>query len=135
MYYRHMQTKADTLIFWMPRVLSVLGIAFLSLFSLDVFDGTSNVGQMLVGFLMHNIPTFVLLVVTVLAWKRDIVGAVGFIGAGLLYIALLINNALTYGFHGYYIGWALTLSGPAFLIGTLYLVGWYKKRQVRGTVH
>lgn len=44
MYYRYMHIQKDILIFWAPRILSLFGVAFLSLFSLDVFEGNPILG-------------------------------------------------------------------------------------------
>ena len=77
---------------------------------------------------MHNIPSLILLVVFVISWRNEIVGAITFILAGLLYIIfLLINPELEW----YMLLWAVQISGPAFFIGVLFLMGWLKKRESR----
>ena len=78
---------------------------------------------------MHNIPTIILLIILIISWKYEIVGGVAFILAGLLYIALLAVGWIREGFEWYYLVWALQISGVAFIIGILFLIGWYKKGQ------
>jgi hypothetical protein len=124
-----MKLSKDKLIFWTPRVLSILFLLFLAMFSLDVFDGNPGFWDALVGLFMHNIPVFVLAIVLAIAWKHEIVGAVFFALAGLVYIGLLAVSAFRNGFEPYMIGWSVNISGPAFLIGALFLAGWLKKRQ------
>ena len=112
-------------IYWTPRILSIIFILFLALFSLDVFSPGLSYWQIAVGLFMHNIPALVLLVVLLISWKYEIVGGIAFILAGLLYIfLLLIKPRLEW----YMLFWALQISGPAFLIGILFIIGWFKKK-------
>ena len=71
------------------------------------------------GLFMHNIPALILTAVLIISWRYEIVGAIAFIAAGLLYIFLLLLMASE-------LEWgilipALIISGPAFLIGILFL--------------
>jgi len=125
-----MAKKPGKIIFWTPRILAIMFILFLSLFSLDVFEGNYGFWGTILGLFMHNIPTLILLVVLLISWKREIVGGIVFCLAGLLYIARLAFTAITNPpFHWYYLSWSLTIAGPALLIGILFLVGWSKKRK------
>ena len=111
-------------VYWLPRGLGIIFILFLALMSLDVFSPELNFWQTAVGLFMHNIPSLILLAVLVISWKYEIVGGVVFILAGLLYIfMLLIKPQLEW----YMLSWAITVAGPAFLIGILFLLGWFKK--------
>jgi multisubunit Na+/H+ antiporter MnhG subunit len=74
---------------------------------------------------MHNIPMLILLAVLIISWKYEIVGGIAFILAGLLYVVLLMMNP----FEWYMIAWSLQIAGPAFLIGILFLVNWFKKKK------
>lgn len=114
--------------FWAPRILAILFILFIAMFSLDVFDGNYGFWETIVAIFMHNIPTLILILVLAIAWKNEIVGAVAFILAGLLYI-VLIAAKIFYGspFQWYYLSWSVIVAGPAFLIGILFLVGSQKK--------
>ena len=120
-----MPHKLPKFVYWTPRILSILFILFLALFSLDVFDEGLGFWGTVVGLLMHNIPSFVLLAVTLVAWKREIVGAVAFFLAGLAYIALVMVRP---DFEWYRIAWIVQISGPAFLIGFLYWLNWKRKK-------
>lgn len=117
--------KASKLIFWTPRILAILFILFLALFSLDVFEGDYGFWGTILALFMHNIPSFALLIVLLISWRYEIVGAVVFILAGLLYIIwLLINRELEW----YMLLLVLQIAGPAFLIGILFLIGWKRKK-------
>ncbi len=121
-----MKLSKDKIIFWTPRILSILFLLFLAMFSLDIFDMNLDFWGTLVGLFMHNIPVFALAIVLAIAWKHEIVGAVFYALAGLAYIvSLSIRGG---GFQPFMITWPLIISGPAFLIAGLFYAGWRKKR-------
>lgn len=111
-------------IFWTPRILSIIFILFLTLFSLDIFSMNLGFWETILGLFMHNIPSILLTIILIISWKHEIVGGITFILAGLFYILLILRN----GFEWYMLSWSLTISGPAFLIGILFLIGWFKKK-------
>ena len=115
-------------IFWTPRILSIIFIFFLALMSLDVFNLSLGFWQTMGAFLIHNIPVFFLTILLVISWKHEIVGAITFILAGLLYILMILKNILTLGFEWYLLSWAIQISGIAFFIGILFLIGWFRKK-------
>ena len=117
--------KNNKVIFWTPRILGILFILFLAIFSLDIFDENYGFWGTVVGLFIHNIPALILLVVLIISWKYEIIGAVVFILAGILYILLLLTNL---NLEWYMLSWALTIAGPAFLVGILFLIGWKQKK-------
>jgi hypothetical protein len=105
-------------VFWTPRILSIVFILFISIFSLDVFDSGY-------GFPM------VLLAVLLIAWRYELVGAVVFGLFGILYIVLTIirtNNGDQMAMYGWVIINCLIIAGPAFLVAWLFYKGWREKR-------
>jgi len=123
--------KTDRIIYWLPRVMAIIFLLFLSMFSLDVFDSQKSAGELVAGLFIHNIPGLVLLAVLVAAWRREIVGGVAFIAAGLLYIGFMVNNALGGKFEWYMVSYSLIIAGPAFLTGILFLMGWNRRKKGR----
>lgn len=117
------------LLHWTPRILSILFILFLAMFSLDVLDGNYGFWGTVLGLLMHNIPVFILTAVLIISWKYEIVGGIAFILAGLLYIILIGISTINDGFKLYMITWPLIISLPAFVIGGLFLLNWKKKNK------
>ena len=97
--------------------------------SLDIFDGDYGFWGTILGLFMHNIPALILLAVLIISWKREIVGGIGFILGGIIYTALVLRAAITTGFEWYHLAWIAQISGIAFLIGILFLIGWAKKRR------
>jgi hypothetical protein len=112
-------------VYWTPRILSILFLAFLVLFSFDVFGNGYTFWQTVAALLIHNIPVFFLLAVLIISWKYEIVGGIAFILAGLFY---LVMESLRQPWYTV-ISWSMIIAGPAFLIGILFLVNWFKKRK------
>ena len=118
--------KVSKFVYWTPRILSILFLLFLAMFSLDVFSPGLSASEIAIGLFMHNIPVFVLLIVLLASWKHEIVGGIAFILAGFLYIALL---AFRNPFEWYMVAWAVQIAGPAFFIGILFLMNWFKRKR------
>ncbi len=112
-------------LFWTPRILALLFVGFLALFSFDVFS-TATGWEAVLALLIHNIPDLVLLAVVVLAWKRPVIGAFGFLIAGFSYIVFLAGS-----FEPYMFGWMFLIAGPAFLVSGLFYADWYWNREKR----
>jgi hypothetical protein len=121
--------KISKFVYWTPRILTILFLLFLAMFSLDVFSPGMSFWQIVVGLFMHNIPVFVLLIVLIISWKHEIVGGVAFILAGLAYTVSVLSGNLHGQFEWYKISWIATIAGPAFLIGILFIIGWMRKRK------
>ena len=91
-------------LYWLPRILAILFIAFISMFALDVFSEP----QWLLALFMHLIPSYFLVAITIVAWKHEMLGGFLFLIAGF---ALLIFTHFE----------ALIIGIPAFVIGVLFL--------------
>lgn len=111
----------NKLIYWLPRILSLLFVAFLSIFALDVFDEYQGL-EVIVALLIHLIPSFVLLIVIAIAWKRELVGTVVFFVGAIYFVWLM-------GFDQY---WAtyLTIPGMGVLLAILYALSWKQKKRL-----
>lgn len=107
-------------IYWLPRILSVLFTLFLSLFALDVFNEYQGVAVVL-PLLIHLLPSFIMVAITIISWKKELFGASAYLMMALTYILMV-------GFNRHW-SWYLSISVPAALIGFLYLVVWIKNRK------
>ena len=117
-------------LFWTPRALSILFIAFLSLFALDVFDGHLGFWQTALALTMHLIPSFVLIAALVLAWRWEWIGATLYGAAGLLYVWWVVSMSRPVP-PAMRLIWILTIAGPAFAIAGLFLANWLKRGDLR----
>ncbi len=118
-------------VFWAPRLLTMAYVAFLSLFALDVFGGNEGFWQTLLAFVIHMIPMFILVVVLVLAWRREWIGAVvfGIFALGYVLGPLAPPQVRRFEFSQRLLV-DLTVAGPAFAIAVLFFAGWV--RRLRG---
>lgn len=119
--------KGHGFVYWAPRILSILFIIFLTMFSFDVISPDLSTGQILLNFVMHSIPSLVLLFVLIISWRYEIVGAVVFLLAGIAYTILTVfRSSVSLPMA---ISWSLTLAGPAILIGVLFWLNWSARKK------
>jgi hypothetical protein len=117
--------KISPWLYWAPRIMTIIFILYISMFSLDVFDMDLGFWGTIVGLFMHNIPSFVMIVLLIVAWKHEWVGAIGYIALALLYIisaASRVNLLMA-------LSWSLTIAGPAILLGALWDLNWRWKKK------
>jgi hypothetical protein len=113
-------------LFWMPRIAGILFILFISLFALDIFDLQLGFWGTVVGLFMHLIPSILLTIAVVIAWKREWFGALLFIGWAIWYVSFVRGfDWIVYGL----------IAGLPALIGLLFLVGWIWRKQIRADKH
>jgi prolipoprotein diacylglyceryltransferase len=85
--------KSNQLIRWAPRILCIFMILFISMFALDAFAPELTLWQQIGGFLIHLIPSYILIVALVIAWKREYIGGWIFTVLGILFsIAVFLIN-------------------------------------------
>jgi hypothetical protein len=61
---------------WVPRILLLAVCGFMMLFSIDVFESKASFGDHLLGFFMHNIPVWILLLMLVFTWKHPLIAGI-----------------------------------------------------------
>jgi len=108
---------------WLPRILCILAILFISMFSLDAFEPGLTLGKQMWDFAIHLIPSFVLLVFLVVAWKWELVGGIIFIllGVGFSPFIFLLNYHRNHSI-GMSLGIIAAITVPFILIGLLFLL-------------
>jgi uncharacterized membrane protein YccC len=89
--------------YWLPRILAILFIVFISVFALDVIGEP----QWFLALLIHLIPSFILILLTIIAWRNEKVGGFLFLVAGFI---------ITIFFH------SVVLALPAFIIGIIFFL-------------
>ncbi len=110
-----------TLLFWTPRVLTFLFAFFIMIFSFDVFDSNAPFWNKILGFLIHSIPTFVIIFIALIAWKKPFWSA-------LLYLVIFI--AFTVVFKTFRrIDIFILISFPVLLIAILYYFDYWVGRK------
>ena len=109
--------RLTKVIHWAPRVAAILISFFMSLFSLDVFGMGASPLEVLGAFLMHNIPSMILILFLVFAWKRPVVGFVVFLIAGIAFIVFFVRDF-------YALPNLLLFVFPILLIASLFYADW-----------
>jgi hypothetical protein len=113
--------KEKTL-YWIPRILTILAIIFMIMFSFDVFGGDEPLGRKLLGFLMHNIPPLILTGILLIAWKWELVG-------GALFIIAAIGGSIYFkAFSGNF--GILIVMAPFLIVGILFILHNYLYNKV-----
>jgi len=111
-----MHSRTKRVLFWAPRVLCVLLAVFLSIFALDVFSEGYGFGETILALLIHLVPTLIVVIALLIAWRWEWIGAILFIALALFY---LISSG----------GESWIITGPLLLIGILFLFNWiYRTR-------
>jgi hypothetical protein len=114
-----MTPAARRWLLWTPRVLAILVTLFITMFVVDVFSAAQGFWRTLAAFLIHCVPTFLILLALALAWRRAWVGGLAYIVLGVAYILTTPGRP----------SWWLIIAGPLFLVGVLFLASWFYRRE------
>ena len=113
------------LIYWSPRAAGIAIIFFVSLFALDSFSPEYTLGEMLLGFLMHMLPSIGMIILLVIAWRWEWVGFAAFLLAALFFMRTLLGGL------DQALGMFLLFSGPMLLISLLFGANWRWRNEIR----
>lgn len=124
--------KATEFLHWAPRVLCILAILFVSMFALDSFDPKLTIWQQIGGFLIHLVPTYILAILLIVAWKWELIGGIVFalIALGLSPWLYMHNFQMN---HSVWITISvlLMITFPFLLVGGLFIASYFiKKKQL-----
>ncbi len=126
--------KSTKIFYWLPRILCIAAILFISLFALDAFSPGLSIWQQIGAFLMHLIPSFILLALLAVAWKWEYWGGIIFIilGMGFTPFIFLHNFRMN---HSIWmsLGIVMLITIPFVLVGILFLVDHNKRQKMRGS--
>jgi len=117
-------------IHWLPRILCILAILFISMFAIDAFDPKYTIWQQIGGFLIHLIPSYILIALLIVAWKWEVVGGIIFMLIGLGFTPFIfIHN-----YHMNHSIWltlsiVLMINMPFVIVGVLFILSHYKKNK------
>jgi hypothetical protein len=109
-------------LFWLPRLLGIVFVLFISIFALDIFDSGLGFWGTILGLFIHLIPSIVLGIAVAFAWRREWVGTAAFVGWAVFYLASMRGFDWTV--------YAI-IAGVPFGVGALFLAGWIWRDQVR----
>ena len=116
--------KRNQVFHWLPRIICILAILFISMFAADAFE------QGLSAVLIHLIPSFVLLTFLIVAWKWEFIGGIIFtlIGLGFTPVIFMLNYNRN---HSIWLSLStiLVITFPFIIVGILFIVSHLLKRK------
>ena len=118
-----MNKTVKRVLYWAPRILSILFAIFVSLFALDVFGVGYSFWETLLALLIHLIPTLAILIVLAISWRWEWIGVVLFVFLATFYLVRFGGQS----------HWStnLMMSGPPFLVGILFIINWFYRKDLR----
>jgi len=124
----------NTIFHWIPRILCMLAILFVSMFALDAFDPALSLQKQILAFLIHLLPSFVLLIFLLIAWKHELTGGIVFIALGTILSPIFfmhnynMNHSISMS-----IGIILIITIPFVIVGLLFLIS-YRMRSKKSII-
>jgi len=104
----------EKILLWTPRILAILAILFMMMFSMDCFGGSKTLKEHLLCFFIHNIPAYILILLLLVAWKWEFAGGVLFL------LAALAGSIYFRGFTG---NWGvLIIMAPFVITGIMFIL-------------
>jgi hypothetical protein len=115
---------------WLPRIICILAILFISLFATDAFTPGLTIWQQLGAFFIHLIPSFILLALLIVAWKWEFIGGIIFtvIGLGLSPFVFMLNYKRNHSI-GMSLGIILMITIPFVVVGILFFMSHNMKKK------
>jgi hypothetical protein len=120
-----MQNKYQqiSIVQWSARIIGIVFAAFTSIFAADVFSEGYDMPHTLLALFMHLIPTFLIVIVLVVAWRREWIGGVAFLVLGIFYFFSKFGKISWQGF--------AIIATPLFALAILFFIGWYQRTHAR----
>ena len=111
------------LLFWTPRVITILFALFVSLFAMDVFNEGRGLWETVAILAVHLIPTALLLLILAISWRWEWIGGLLFIALGVFYVIWTWGRFpwVTY----------LVMAGIPVLVGLLFLLNWRYRAELK----
>lgn len=106
-------------IWWLPRILSIICALYFGVFSFSVFGQGIGTLKPFLLFVVHNIPTAVVIFFTIISWKRSWFGGVSFILLGIIFF-----------FWQPYKSTSIISVLPLLLIGLLFSINWVLRKEI-----
>jgi hypothetical protein len=116
--------------YWTPRILCMLAILLISVFALDAFEPGQTVWHQIMAFIIHMIPSFILIILLIVAWKWEKTGGILLLLAGLAWGFFLIRTNSLHHRSSLNVFYAfMALAFPFILSGILFIISHYLKEK------
>lgn len=116
---------------WLPRIICILAILFVSMFAFDAFVPDLTIWQQFGDFLIHLIPSYILIAFLVIAWKWEFIGGIIFmmLGLGLSPFIFMLNHSRNQFSIGVSLGIVMMITLPFILTGILFIINYFLKKK------
>ncbi len=111
-----MNKPLKQILFWSPRALSILFALFISIFALDVFGERYNFWNTVLALAIHLIPSIIILLFLIIAWRWEWIGGILFLILAGFYIDMAWGR---FPLSVYFV-----VAGPMVIISILFFVNW-----------
>ncbi|MGE5448023.1 MAG: hypothetical protein ACM3PR_06645 [Bacteroidales bacterium] len=117
---------------WLPRVICILGILFISKYAIDSIESYLTIWQQILTLMLHLVPCIILAALLVIAWKWELAGGILFTVIGLALTPVIFK-------HNYNLNESIAMSlgivtmitFPLVIIGNLFTFSYIKRRKYR----
>lgn len=118
-----LKMKTSTrILHWTPRIITILTIIFVSMFALD--------SRTISEFLIHLVPSLILLAILIIAWNRERIGGIilTIAGGAWCIFVFILNLRRT---HSILVSLEiiLMLCIPFVVAGILFIISYYRKKK------
>ncbi len=119
------------ILFWLPRFLCIIAILFISLFALDAFEPDLTFWQQIGAFLMHLIPSFILLALLLIAWKWEYIGGIIFTILGLGFSPFIFKHNYDMN-HSIWMSMGIIamITLPFVVVGILFIMNHFQNKKI-----
>ncbi|WP_439183069.1 DUF7670 domain-containing protein [Carboxylicivirga taeanensis] len=129
-------TRTGDILFWTPRLMCIVAIVVLAMLSFDAFKPEVASWHEVRTFVLQMIPSVTLILLLVIAWRKELTGGLIFIiiGLGLSVIVFYYHHQLGHSFLRSLISFFL-IAFPPTLAGFLFVGHYFYKKKHKHTVH
>jgi hypothetical protein len=114
---------------WLPRILCIAAILFISMFAADAFAPGLTFLQQIGAFIMHLIPSIILLAFLIIAWKWELIGGSIFVAIGLAFTPFIYSHNFNMNHSvATTIGIVLMINFPFVVTGILFILSHFTKK-------
>lgn len=114
--------------FWIPRILCIISILFISMFALDSFAPGMPLWMQIRDFLIHLIPSYILALILWFAWVKEKWGGLLFIVFGsATSIPIFLMNYHRTGSVWIGLSVVLLINLPLIMVGVMFMISHYLK--------
>lgn len=106
--------------YWIPRFTGLVFVLFLSSLAFDSITGYKSFYLMINSALAKLVPSLVLAIMLIIAWKEELLGGILFMLLFLVLFALIVSESPLLS--------DLIFYGPIFIIGLFFLIDYYLRQ-------